>query len=180
MQCGSEVGDGDESEGAHGAGRVGRAGDGRRGVRPAQPARSGPAEPGGRRAAPSGAAAGTSSASGSGADLAACPARGAVLRIGGQLGNETFSAHPMENRFTSTLFSRLHQIPLFGADPQETKLDAAYGAAEAWEFQNDAQTLHVTLHDGLTFNNGTPVTAEDVAFSIDLAASDFADLSSRA
>ena len=98
-----------------------------------------------------------------------------MLRIGGQLGNETFSAHPMENRFTSTLFSRLHQIPLFGADPQETKLDAAYGAAEAWEFQNDAQTLHVTLHDGLTFNNGTPVTAEDVAFSIDLAASDFAD-----
>jgi peptide/nickel transport system substrate-binding protein len=66
-------------------------------------------------------------------------------------------------------------MPLFGADPQEEKVDAAFGAAEGWEFLPGAKGLIVTLRDGLTFNNGDPVTAEDVVFSIKLAASDFAE-----
>jgi ABC-type transport system substrate-binding protein len=138
---------------------------------PAQPAPSA----GQRQGAPAPAAEAPPAAPGAGGDLASCPARSAVLRIGGLFGNEAFSSHPMENRFTSTFFSRLHQLPLFGADPLETKLDPAYGAAEAWEFLDDARALKVTLHSGLTFNNGEPVTAEDAAFSVELAASDFAD-----
>jgi peptide/nickel transport system substrate-binding protein len=108
-------------------------------------------------------------------DLAACPARSPLLRIGGVFSSEAFSPHPMETRFSSTSYTRLHQLPLFGADPVETKLDPAYGAAESWEFANDATALRVTLHSGLTFNNGEPVTAADVAFSVELATSEFAD-----
>jgi peptide/nickel transport system substrate-binding protein len=106
--------------------------------------------------------------------LAGCPAPKPVLRIAGHF-NEEFTPHPAENRFASTQYTRLHQMPLFGADPQEEKVDAAFGAAEGWEFLPGAKGLIVTLRDGLTFNNGDPVTAEDVVFSIKLAASDFAE-----
>lgn len=106
--------------------------------------------------------------------LAACPARKPVVRVAGHF-NEEFTPHPAENRFASIHYTRLHQVPLFGADPWEERVDAAYGAAEAWEFLPGARGLIVTLRDGPTFNNGDPITAEDVAFSIKLAASDYAE-----
>ena len=106
--------------------------------------------------------------------LSGCPAPKPVLRIAGHF-NEEFTPHPAENRFASIHYTRLHQMPLFGADPQEEKVDAAFGVAEAWELLPGAKGLMVTLREGLTFNNGDPVTAEDVVFSIKLAASDFAE-----
>ncbi len=108
------------------------------------------------------------------ASLAGCPARKPVLRIAGHF-NEEFTPHPAENRFASIHFTRLHQMPLFGADPREENIDAAFGVAEAWEFLPGAKGLNVTLREGLTFNNGDPITAEDVVFSLKLAASDFAE-----
>lgn len=106
--------------------------------------------------------------------LASCPPRKPVLRIAG-LFNEEFTPHPAENRFASTDFTRLHQMPLFGANPVEDNVDASFGAAESWEFLPEAKGLVVTLRNGLTFNNGEPVTADDVVFSIKLAASDYAE-----
>jgi peptide/nickel transport system substrate-binding protein len=106
--------------------------------------------------------------------LAGCPEPKAVLRIAGHI-NEEFTPHPAENRFASIHYTRLHQMPLFGTDPREEKIDAAFGVAESWEFLPGAKGLVVTLRDGLTFNNGDPITAEDVVFSIKLASSDFAE-----
>ncbi len=106
--------------------------------------------------------------------LAGCPARKPVLRVAGHF-NEEFTPHPAENRFASTQYTRLHQMPLFGTDPREENVDAAFGVAEAWEFLPGAKGLNVTLREGLTFNNGDPITAEDVVFSIKLAASNFAE-----
>lgn len=106
--------------------------------------------------------------------LAGCPELRPVLRIAGHF-NEEFTPHPAENRFASIFFTRLHQMPLFGADPQENNVDAAFGVAQAWEFLPGARGLIVTLREGLTFNNGDPITAEDVVFSIKLASSDFAE-----
>lgn len=106
--------------------------------------------------------------------LAACPELKPVLRIAGHF-NEEFTPHPAENRFASIHYTRLHQMPLFGADPREENIDKAFGAAEAWEFLPGAKGLIVTLREGLTFNNGDPITAEDVVFSIQLASSDFAE-----
>lgn len=115
----------------------------------------------------------------SGAALAGCPARKPVLRVAGHF-NEEFTPHPAENRFASIFYTRLHQMPLFGADPWEDNVDAAFGVAQAWEFLPGAKGLIVTLRDGLTFNNGEPVTAEDVVFSVKLAASDYAEDQIRA
>jgi ABC-type transport system substrate-binding protein len=106
--------------------------------------------------------------------LAVCPARKPVLRVAGHF-NEEFTPHPAENRFASIFYTRLHQMPLFGANPVEDNVDAAYGIAESWEFLPGAKGLLVTLREGLNFNNGDPITAEDVVFSIKLAASDFAE-----
>jgi|GEM_PF-2003608 len=106
--------------------------------------------------------------------LAECPELKPVLRIAGHF-NEEFTPHPAENRFASIHYTRLHQMPLFGADPREENVDKNYGVAEAWEFLPGAKGLVVTLREGLTFNNGDPITAEDVVFSIQLASSDFAE-----
>ena len=38
--------------------------------------------------------------------------------------------------------------------------------AESWEFSEDGTELTFTLKEGVTFSNGAPLTAEDVAFSI--------------
>jgi peptide/nickel transport system substrate-binding protein len=140
---------------------------------PDKPASGAPAvAPGAEKQAPAAAAA--APAVGQDTSLASCPARQPLLRVGGVFTGE-FSPHPMEARFSDTHYTRLHQLPLFGADPLETKLEPAYGAAESWEFAPGAQSLRVKLWKGLTFNNGDPVTAEDVRFSIEAASSDFAD-----
>jgi peptide/nickel transport system substrate-binding protein len=150
------------------------------GPAPEKPASSGPAAgttaekqpPAAEKQAPAAPAAAPAVAQDS--SLASCPPRQPLLRVGGVFTGE-FSPHPMEARFSDTHYTRLHQLPLFGADPLETKLDAAYGAAESWEFAPGAQSLKVKLWKGLTFNNGDPVTAEDVKFSVEAASSDFAD-----
>jgi len=111
--------------------------------------------------------------------LTGCPARKPTLRIAGHF-NEEFTPHPAENRFATIHFTRLHQMTLFGSDPGDEKLDAAFGIAESWEFLPSAKGLIVTLREGLTFNNGDPVTPEDVVFSVKLASSDFAEDQIRA
>ena len=107
--------------------------------------------------------------------LASCTPRQPSLKVALVSGGEIYSSHPAENRFSSTHFARLHQMPLIGADPGETKVDAAFGAAESWTFLPGAKGMIVKLKEGLTFNDGSPVTAEDVVFSLELVKSKFAD-----
>jgi len=107
--------------------------------------------------------------------LSTCPARQPSLRIAIVSGGESYSSHPAETRFSSTHFTRLHQMPLIGADPKEDRIDASYGIAESWSFLPGAKGMVVKLRDGLTFNDGSPITAEDVTFSLELAKSKFAD-----
>jgi ABC-type transport system substrate-binding protein len=106
--------------------------------------------------------------------LASCPARKPVLRIAGVFPEE-FSPHPVETRFSSTTYTWLHQVPLFGVDPWEENVDPAYGVAESWEFLPGARGINIKVRHGLTFSNGSPITAKDVAFSIKLYMSTFAD-----
>ena len=107
--------------------------------------------------------------------LASCPPRQPVLRLAIVSGDESYSTHPAEARFQSTHYSRLHQMPLFGVDPLEEKVDPAFGVAESWEYLPGAKGMIVKIRDGLTFNNGAPITVDDVVFSLELAASKFAD-----
>lgn len=107
--------------------------------------------------------------------LDGCPARKPVLRIATVTGDESYSTHPAEARFGSTHYTRLHQAPLFGVNPLEEKIDAAYGVAESWKYLPGAAGLVVKIRQGLTFNDGTPITPEDVVFSVRLSGSKFAD-----
>ncbi len=112
----------------------------------------------------------------SGADksLASCPARQPILRVAGVM-TEEFSPHPVETRFASTHYSRLYLTPLFGADPWEEKVDARYGLAESWKLLPGAKGIEIKLRAGITHNNGEPMTARDVAFSVELFSSKFAE-----
>src|SRR5262245_48003336 len=76
--------------------------------------------------------------------LAGCPARKPVLRIAGVF-SEEFSPHPVETRFASTHYTWPHQVPLFGVDPWEEKVDAKYGVAESWEFLPGARGMKIKL-----------------------------------
>src|SRR5262245_64425540 len=78
--------------------------------------------------------------------LDTCPARQPVLRIAIVSGGESYSSHPAETRFSSTHFTRLHQMPLIGADPKEERIDATYGIAESWSFLPGAKGMVVKLH----------------------------------
>lgn len=109
------------------------------------------------------------------ASLASCPARQPMLRIAGVFSSEEFSPHPVETRFASTHYSRLYLAPLFGSDPWEEKVDPRYGVAESWKLLPGAKGIEIRLRKGLTFNNGDPITASDVAFSLDLYQSRFAE-----
>jgi peptide/nickel transport system substrate-binding protein len=108
------------------------------------------------------------------ASLAGCPPRKPVLRVAGVF-TEEFSSHPVETRFASTHYARLYLTPLFGSDPWEEKVDARYGVAESWTYLPGARGIEIKLRKGLTFNNGEPITAKDVVFSIRMFMSKFAE-----
>src|SRR5882724_3722837 len=106
--------------------------------------------------------------------LASCPPRTPVLRVAGVF-TEEFSPHPVETLFASTHYARLYLMPLFGSDPWEEKVDARYGVAESWTYLPGAKGIEIKLRKDLTFNNGAPITAKDVVFSIKLFMSKFAE-----
>ena len=106
-------------------------------------------------------------------DLSACPPRQPSLNLGGVL-TEAYSPHPAEGRFSTTLYVRLMHTPLFGVDPLEENLNVNYGAVE-WKYLPGATGLALTVRPNLTFNNGDPVDANAVKFSIEAASSEFAD-----
>lgn len=106
--------------------------------------------------------------------LASCPPRKPVLRIAGVF-TEQFSPHPVETRFSSTTYTWLHQVPLFGVDPWEENVDPSYGVAESWEFLPGLSGIKIKVRQGLTFNNGAAITAKDVAFSIKMYMTKFAE-----
>jgi peptide/nickel transport system substrate-binding protein len=55
--------------------------------------------------------------------------------------------------------------PLFLYDPLKDKFEPWLAAKDQWV---DDKTYEVTLRDGLTWSDGKPITADDVAFTIDL------------
>ena len=114
-------------------------------------------------------------AQGADTSLASCPARQPVLRIAGVFSSEAFSPHPVETIFSSTHYSRLYQTPIFGADPWEENVDPRYGVAESWKLLPGAKGIEIKVRKGLTFNNGDPITAQDVAFSLEMYQSRFAE-----
>jgi peptide/nickel transport system substrate-binding protein len=71
---------------------------------------------------------------------------------------------------TVTQFYKVHLDPLFdylvGSD-ESGALDGDRGLAEDWQQLDDSRGWIFTLREGVTFSNGDPVTAEDLAFQLE-------------
>lgn len=70
----------------------------------------------------------------------------------------------VESRIDSQIYDTLVRYNF----EDESKLDGVI--AESWEISEDACCYTFHLREGITFHNGTPLTAKDVAFSMDLYA----------
>jgi peptide/nickel transport system substrate-binding protein len=64
----------------------------------------------------------------------------------------------------STHLAVMEPLLRFSADGESVES----GLAESWVYDPDGLTMTFTLHEGARFSNGDPVTAEDVAFSLDV------------
>ncbi len=53
--------------------------------------------------------------------------------------------------------------------PTEDGKDVQPGLATDWSVSDDAQTVTLTLRDGIKFSDGSPITTEDVVWSLDRA-----------
>jgi peptide/nickel transport system substrate-binding protein len=51
-------------------------------------------------------------------------------------------------------------------DPKNLSAGYIPGLAESWTVSEDGKTFTFTMREGVTFNSGNPVTAEDAAFSL--------------
>jgi len=65
-----------------------------------------------------------------------------------------------------TLFNNLLMRNYLAGDPPGTGAEPAPGLATAWNRVDDL-TLEVTLREGVTFHDGSPLTADDVKFTFD-------------
>lgn len=93
------------------------------------------------------------------------PAPTGTLKIGSSsLGNETLDptlAAVQAKIFMSLVYDNLLEITPDG------KLDLQKSIATKWERSADARTYTFYLRQGIKFQNGDPLTAEDVKFSIE-------------
>ncbi|MDP9870054.1 peptide/nickel transport system substrate-binding protein [Streptosporangium brasiliense] len=114
---------------------------------------------------PSGApASATPVPSGSGS-VAAGPVRGGVLRVGalGKASSITRDPHGVQvNESDYLILALVHDaLTVPGASP-----NVAPRLASAWEPSDDLKRWRFTIAEGATFHDGTPVTAEDVVWSL--------------
>jgi peptide/nickel transport system substrate-binding protein len=71
-----------------------------------------------------------------------------------------------ETPFSKGYLTLLYDF-LVGANP-DGSLSTANGAAEKWEMSPDGTTWTFTLRKGITFHDGTELTAEDVKWSLEM------------
>ncbi len=54
-----------------------------------------------------------------------------------------------------------------GLTRQDNDLNTVPAAAESWEFNEDATQITFTLRDGLTYSDGSPLTAERFRYAVE-------------
>jgi peptide/nickel transport system substrate-binding protein len=60
---------------------------------------------------------------------------------------------------------------------QDGEPDADGGALESWEMSPDGMSWTLTLHEGMTWHDGSPITSADIKFSLERYAEDTASCS---
>ena len=71
-----------------------------------------------------------------------------------------------ETPFSKGYLTLLYDF-LVGANP-DGSLSTANGAAEKWEMSSDGMTWTFSIRKGITFHNGSELTAEDVKWSLEM------------
>jgi oligopeptide transport system substrate-binding protein len=104
----------------------------------------------------------TPSPSGSG-DSSSAPSNAAeqVLRV--DLGGEPPTLDPTQatdSQSINVLRSITRPLAYF-----DENLEVVPGLAESWEISDDGQQITFTLKDGITYSDGTPITADDFVYS---------------
>lgn len=100
--------------------------------------------------------------------LAALSAEAETLRVA--MGYDPVSLDPIATSDNGSIWTQLLIYDtLVRPDATGTKLEP--GLAESWTVSDDGRTIRFKLRDA-KFSDGTPVTAEDVQFSIERAASE--------
>ena len=104
----------------------------------------------------------TPSPSGSG-DSSSAPSNDAeqVLRV--DLGGEPPTLDPTQatdSQSINVLRSITRPLAYF-----DENLEVVPGLAEGWEISDDGQQITFTLKDGITYSDGTPITADDFVYS---------------
>ena len=88
-----------------------------------------------------------------------------VLRISSGQDIRTFTPYPSESGTMLRAFGLIYSN-LVSVDP--INVNFAPDLAEHWEYAPDGSSITFFLRKGALFHDGTPVTAKDVAFSIEL------------
>jgi oligopeptide transport system substrate-binding protein len=84
-----------------------------------------------------------------------------VLRIGRVGLNPTFD--PQRNDWSFVVPALAYE----GLTKLDEQLNVAPAAAESWEFSDDGLTVTFHLRDGLTYNDGSPLTAERFRYAVE-------------
>ncbi|WP_419471244.1 ABC transporter substrate-binding protein [Ewingella americana] len=72
--------------------------------------------------------------------------------------NPYFFVNGWDENVTNVIFARLIDLDSHG--------ESVPGLAESWTVSPDGKTYTIKLHPNLTFSDGSPLTAEDVAFTL--------------
>jgi peptide/nickel transport system substrate-binding protein len=101
---------------------------------------------------------------GLGTSAIAQPKKGGILRVVLSDGNsgDSLLATKMPNTWTPIMFLTMYE-PIVRLD---NGFQPRPGLAESWENSNDAKTWVFHLRKGVTFHDGSPLTAKDVAYSL--------------
>ena len=89
-----------------------------------------------------------------------------MLIIAAQIDDITTLDPAQSFEFSGSDVNRNLYSKLVGFDP--ANLDAGYipALAESWDVSEDGKTITFTMRDGVTFESGNPVTAQDVEWSL--------------
>ena len=88
---------------------------------------------------------------------------GGVLRVGMQTDPVGLDPHITNATATRNMLENVYDtLVMF-----DSSLQIVPGLAESWTASDDGLTWTFTLRDGVTFHDGTPLTASDVKFSIE-------------
>jgi peptide/nickel transport system substrate-binding protein len=101
-----------------------------------------------------------------GSALAATPRRGGTLRLGVPGDVKSFDGPTIsDNNSIWTMLLIYDQL----TRPTVDGLNVEPGLATSWDISKDGKTYTFHLRHGVTFHDGSPVTADDVKFSVERA-----------